>query len=125
MAGIRWNFSPARLFEWLGDIRRRQIERGVMRVAERYSVEIEAWMKANATWQDRTGDARRELRAEIIDVSGKAVTILLRHGVDYGLWLEVANGGRYAILTRALDHWAPMIWRDIQMEVTSGTVILD
>jgi hypothetical protein len=125
MAGIKWDLRPSRLFEWLGDIRRRQIESGVKRVAERNAAKIEEWMRSNAVWQDRTGDARRELKAEIIDISGKAVTVLLRHGVDYGLWLEVANAGRYAILTKALDAWAPIIWSEVQMEITAGTVILD
>jgi hypothetical protein len=88
MAGIKWSLNPARLFEWLGDVRRRQIERGVMRVAERMAKEIEAYMRQNAPWQNRTGNARRLLQAEVIDVTGRAAIILLTHGVDYGIYLE-------------------------------------
>lgn len=123
---IEWKgFTPGRLVEWLGEVRAAQVQRQVERTADRNSKKIEAWMRANAPWTDRTGDARKELRAEVIDITGKAALILLRHGVDYGLWLEVANAGKYAILGRALDTWAPIIWRDIQLELTTGTVILD
>lgn len=122
MAGIRWNFSPARLFEWLGDVRRRQIERGVMRVADRMAKEIEAHMKATAPWNDRTGDARRLLQAEVIDVTGRAAMILLTHGVPYGIHLE-ANG--YAVIGPTLDLYGPRIIRELQIELTGGSWGID
>ena len=84
MAGISWDLRPSRLLEWLGDIRRRQVERGVQRVADRNAVLIEQWMRQNRPWTDRTGDARRLLQAEVLDVTGRAALIVLHHGVDYG-----------------------------------------
>lgn len=126
MAGIKWNFSPARLFEWLGDVRRRQIERGVMKVADRYSIEIEQWMKQNAPWQDRTGQARATLKAEVIDVTGRAAIILLQHGTDYGgLYLETMQAGRFAIISPALDYFAPRLMRDLQIELAGGSFVRD
>ena len=123
---IEWKgFTPGRLVEWLGETRAAQVQRTVERSADRYSKKIEAWMRANAVWTDRTGDARASLRAEVIDITGKAVLILLRHGVDYGVYLETVAGGSYAILGRTLDTWAPVIWRDLQVELTTGTMILD
>lgn len=123
---IEWNgFTPGRLVEWLGETRAAQVQRTVERSADRYSKKIEEWMRANAPWTDQTGDARRELRAEVLDITGKAVLILLRHGVDYGVYLETVAGGSYAILGRTLDTWAPVIWRDLQVELTTGTMILD
>lgn len=123
---IEWKgFTPGRLVEWLGEVRAAQVQRTVERTADRHSKKIEAWMRANAPWTDQTGDARRELRAEVLDITGKAVLILLRHGVDYGVYLETMQAGRFAILGPALDTWAPVIWRDLQVELTTGTVILD
>lgn len=121
MAGIRWNFSPARLFEWLGDMRRRQVERGVTKVATRYANEIEQWMKANRKWTDRTGEARATLKAEVIDVTGRAALILLTYGVDYGVFLETMQAGRFAIIAPALDHFGPRLMRDLQIELAGGT----
>lgn len=121
---IEWrNFTPWRLVEWLGEVRAAQVERQVRRVAERNAAQIEAWMKANAPWTDRTGQARATLRAEVLDVTGRAAVILLRHGVSYGIYLETIQGGTYAIITPALDHFAPQIWRDIQIELAGGTTV--
>ena len=55
------------------------------------------YAKANAVWIDRTGNARRSIAAE--DLSSKDVVLFyLTIGVDYGIWLEVANDGKYRIL---------------------------
>jgi hypothetical protein len=123
---IQWqNFTPWRLVEWLGEVRAAQVERQVTRVAERNAQRIEAWMRANAPWTDRTGDARATLRAEVIDITGRAALVLLRHGVSYGIYLETINQGSFAIIAPALDRWAPIIWREIQIELAAGTLISD
>lgn len=119
MAGIKWNLSPTRLFEWLGDIRRRQIEASVMRVAERQAILIEIWMKQNRKWTDRTGQARATLSAEVIDVTGRATIILLTHGVDYGVFLEMKP--HLQIIGPTLDYWGPRLMRDMQIELAGGT----
>lgn len=121
---IEWrNFTPWRLVEWLGEVRAAQVERQVTRVAERAANQIEQWMKANHVWQNRTGNAEAGLRAEIIDITGRAAVILLQHGVSYGMYLETIQAGQYAIIGPALDHWAPIIWRDIQIELAAGQMI--
>lgn len=122
---IEWkNFTPGALVNWLAEVRAAQVERQVTRVAERNAKAIEAWMKANAPWTDRTGQARATLRAEVLEATGKGALILLRHGVDYGgLYLETMQAGRFAIIGLAIDHWAPIIWRDIQIELAAGQMI--
>lgn len=60
-------------------------------------------MKLKAPWTDRTGAARAGLHKNV-DHSGtsaigfKRHTITFAHGVDYGIWLEVANSGKYQII---------------------------
>lgn len=120
MAGLRWNIRPSALFEWLGDIRRRQVERATLRVADQMAEEIEAWMKANAPWVDRTGQARTTLKAEVIDITGRAALILLTYGVEYGVFLEYAHQGRYAIIAPAIDVFGVRIMRALQAELTTG-----
>jgi len=122
---IEWSgFTPARLVEWLGEVRAAQVRRQVERVANRNAAKIEAWMRANAPWTDRTGQARATLKAEVIDITGQAALILLQHGTDYGgLYLETMQGGRFAIVGPAIDTWAPVIWRDIQLELAAGQMI--
>lgn len=82
-------------------------------VCQARAPEIENWMKANAPWTDRTGNARQTLYAQVIPAL-QEILVLLDHGVDYGLWLEVANAGRYAIVTPAVDYWAPILMADFR-----------
>lgn len=59
--------------------------------------ELEDYMKTHAKWNDRTGNARRNLSATV-EESFDAIRIALAHGVDYGFWLEYAMRMNYAIL---------------------------
>lgn len=78
----------------------------IQRVAEQMISRIRDWMKANAKWKDRTGDARRTLNAWAVNMSYGAL-VVLSHGVPYGIYLETMQAGRFAILKPALNYWAP------------------
>lgn len=67
--------------------------------------DILSYAKQNAPWQDRTGDARAGLDVDVSE-SGGAVYIQLYHQVDYGLWLEVIQNGRFAIIMPTLEQFA-------------------
>jgi hypothetical protein len=60
------------------------------------------WMKKAAPWHDNTSNARNGLFTATSHALGVGSTgehrILFSHGVDYGIWLEVANQGRYQII---------------------------
>lgn len=59
-------------------------------------------MRSEAPWTDRTANARQGLFAR----SGKAegrYYIVLYHTVPYGIWLEIKNSGRYAIIEPSLQ----------------------
>jgi hypothetical protein len=86
----------------------------VRAIADRWAPEIQNWMKENAPWTDRTGNARQGLYTEVQDVANVMVSIILSHGVDYGLFLEVSNQGRYAIINPAIDHFGPKVWADVK-----------
>jgi len=68
----------------------------------KYAVEAEQTAKANAPWTDRTGDARKLLKGEVID-DGETLGVRLLHRVEYGKHLETANDGRYAILKPTIE----------------------
>ena len=89
------------------------IATGAMRmeqVMEDGAHEIEMAAKANAPWEDQTGDARRGGTAEM-GVEGAEAYIELYHTVDYGLWLELIQDGRFAIIMPTLEQLAPGIIR--------------
>lgn len=70
---------------------------------ENMAAQAEARMRTGAPWTDRTGAARGSLSATP-EQSGRLFTLILAHGVSYGIWLEVSNDGRYAIV-RPTQEW--------------------
>jgi hypothetical protein len=74
--------------------------------------EITAWMSANAKWDDRTGDARRSLKANVRRISNAYLTLALFYddkNVDYDIFLENMSGGKFSILMPTLEHWLPRL----------------
>lgn len=73
----------------------------------------EAWMKLNAPWTDDTGAARSGLTATAYR-EGKSYVMLLSYSVHYGIWLEVANSGRFQILGPAMVAVGNKILSDLK-----------
>ena len=82
----------------------------IILLAKDWAGTMEGRAKINASWQDRTGDARAGLRGEVV-VGRNQVTIALAHSMDYGPYLEMANDGKYAVLKPTLDAAIPDIYR--------------
>lgn len=108
-----WTVPPEAAFLGLTDAYTKAIHQAVFAIMTARAPEIENWMKQNAIWQDRTGNARQALWSQAIDGISEVV-ILLSHGMDYGFWLEVANAGKYSVINPAIDHWVPIIMADLQ-----------
>lgn len=64
---------------------------------EKEAKELEKYMKANAPWQDRTGDARENLNTKV-EQKGQKITIILSNPMYYGYYLEQKMGKRFAII---------------------------
>lgn len=67
----------------------------------------QAAMKLEAPWTDRTTNARNGLTAVPKHSGTSAIgfavhQIIFAHGVNYGIWLEVANSGKYQIIMPVL-----------------------
>lgn len=120
--GFKWEVDPKVAFEDLAQNYAQTIFTTGRIVAQQRAGDMVEWCQENAVWTDRTGDARRTLHADVADSPGVATTITLAHGVPYGIWLEIANQGRFAIIAPAIDHWAPIIMQDIQRLINLGLV---
>lgn len=72
------------------------------------AADIEDYMKANAPWDDQTGDARDGLGAEA-HTEGFHHYIELFHSVDYGIWLEVKWSGQWAIIVPTMEAMGPHV----------------
>ena len=75
----------------------------VRQVAEYFRAVLETYAKENAPWEDRTANARQTLHALVDDLAKDVVALYLSHGVTYGLWLEIANGGKYAVIWPTIE----------------------
>lgn len=76
--------------------------RAIKATLDYQAAKSETWMRTNARWTDRTTNARNGLFATVDDTLGDDTWLLvLSHTVSYGIWLEVANNGKYAIVRPA------------------------
>ncbi len=108
-----WDVSPEEAFAQTYDAYAASIYRGILRLAKQYAPQIEAWMKQNAVWTDRTSNARQSLYAEV-EALLFSIAISFDHGMEYGYWLEFANQGEYAIVGPALDYWSVQFWEAVK-----------
>lgn len=85
------------------DVYERKIYQAVHSVGEYFSPIVESEAKANASWVDRTGNARQGLHGFVEDVSESIVLLVLQHKMEYGIFLELSHQGRYAIILPTLE----------------------
>ena len=117
--GIRWQRPPSELataIERYGD----RVLTTVAAIAQYSATQMQNDAKANATWVDRTGNARTGLfGTSEADFAAKVVTIYLSHAavIDYGVYLELGGGsdgspgsGKYAIIMKTMqNHYEPLM----------------
>lgn len=100
--GIVWQVRPAKLkpkIEAYGD----KVLAGIYAIGQYITLKMQSEAQKGGPWTDRTGNARKMLRGEIESAAEYIMTLYLVHGVDYGLWLEVAHGGQYAVIMDVLE----------------------
>lgn len=76
--------------------------------ADTSAKKMEGEAKTSAIWEDRTGAARQRLNGTW-KWQGNIVRIELSHGVNYGIWLELCNEGKYAVITPTINKMSPKI----------------
>lgn len=85
----------------------------ILMYASTKASELESKMKVNRPWTDRTNMAKMTLNAKVSQPSSEVVRITLAHGVDYGIWLELANGKNYAIIAPTIREESPRVVEDL------------
>lgn len=106
---IVWRTPPdalARAIEQYGE----RVLIAVAAVAGQLATKMEGAAKRDAPWTDRTGNARSGLfGTSEANIAQQLVVIYLSHGpvIDYGVFLELAHGGRYAVVMRTIESHLP------------------
>lgn len=89
------------------------IEKGLNSMESKFDLAMQAFLdnageklvsygKENAKWVNRTGAARDRLNSYSGKVN-KGYKLYFAHGVDYGIWLELANEKKYAIVYKTIQ----------------------
>lgn len=82
-------------------------------LAQNWAGRLEGYMKRYAPWTDRTGAARAGLYGTA-ELDRDEVVIRLGHTVDYGVYLELAHDGKYAIIELTRRTFQDDIVRDFR-----------
>lgn len=137
-SGFTWIVSPEVISKGLDDYGRKAMI-AIQAVANYWGQSIQDEARNEAIWDDRTGNARSglffavdgfgldpligevspEAKSEMDDVaieSGDANTLIvtLGHTVFYGKFLELSNGGKYAIILTTIEKNLPTLERMLQ-----------
>jgi hypothetical protein len=137
-SGFEWVVSPKVLAKGLEDYGKKALI-AIQAIANYWGQSIQDEARQNANWEDRTGNARGglffavdgfglepivgtvtpEATSEMSDVvveSGDANTLVitLAHTVFYGKFLELSNGGRYAIIMSTIEANLGSLERQVQ-----------
>lgn len=135
---FEWKVSPKVIADGLEKYGQRALV-AIQAVANYWGQSIQDQARENAPWEDRTGNARGglffavdgfglepltggvtpEARSEMSDVaveSGDKDTLIitLAHTVFYGKFLELSNGGRYAIIMSTIEANLGSLERQVQ-----------
>ena len=80
-----------------------KVQMGLEEQADRvWTKLLENYAKENARWENRTGHARQRLKSDYI-ILENGIKLRLKHGVDYGKWLELAHEKKYSIIPETIE----------------------
>lgn len=72
-------------------------------LAEQGALQLQNSARENRKWTDRTGHARQRLTGYVGKIP-EGYRITLAHGVDYGIWLELAHEKRFSIIPQTIEY---------------------
>lgn len=112
MARISFTFDDRRMRQKVQSMDSR-VNQAIGAVVDYHGLLGEGAMRSNAVWTDRTGAARSSLSTDV-EHSGSKHTITFAHGVHYGIWLEIANSGRYQVIMPTIREVGPMLMNNLR-----------
>lgn len=71
--------------------------------AEQGALKLQNSAQENRKWTDRTSQARQRLKG-FVNVLSTGYRLNLAHGVDYGIWLELAHEKKYSIIPQTIRY---------------------
>ena len=84
-----FSFDPTGLLQGLTQTESKA-DVAIRMYAEQSALKLQNYAKEHRRWTDRTGHARQRLTGSSAKIT-TGYRLQLAHGVDYGLWLELAK----------------------------------
>ena len=107
MARVGFEFDPKNMIQRINEAASKS-EIAISMYAENAALTLQNYAREHRPWTDRTGHARQRLTGSVARVS-QGYQIILAHGVDYGVWLELAHEKRYAIIQPTIQAKSPEV----------------
>lgn len=104
-SGFKWDTTRFKSPTHMED----KLRRAIHGVCKYWDGPVETHMKTRAPWTDRTGNARSGLAAQAVKESDDVYSIIMTYNVRYGIFLEVCNDGKYAIIKPTLTVYGPKV----------------
>lgn len=82
-----------------------------------YAPLIEGDMKQNAAWTDRSSNARQTLAVFVYEERPMVLALAAKQHMYYGKYLELSNGGKYAIVMPTLTRYYAPVWSNVRQTV--------
>lgn len=122
--GVTYNIPPTVMMGQVAEEFLHTVLVSGKNAAHRQAREIDEWLGPHAPWKDRTTLARKGLHAFLDETTGPLGTIVISHSttLDYVIWLEIANQGRFSIIRPALDYWGRKTQSTLQNLVNLGII---
>ena len=111
--GFHWRRPPSVISRGLKGWQARA-EAALLALGVESAQRMQDHARRHAPWTDRTGNARSGLTGGA-EREGKTVTIILAQTVFYGVYLELSNGGRYAIIMPTIEYELPTLMRQLNI----------
>lgn len=137
-SGFVWVQPPSNIAKGVADYAAK-CEVALYAIASKWGQDVQNETRINAAWEDRTGNARsglfyavdglgmgevvgdisagaRSLMRETEEVKGdkNTLVIVVAHTVFYGKYLELARGGKYAIILSTIEKNLPRLEQMVQ-----------
>ena len=109
---LRWEVPPSKAFPNLTFLLAAQLEADLLALMNRYQPTVENYMKQQAPWTDRTGNARQGMYARVHHTPKVSIRMDLDHSMWYGKYLGYHHAGRFAIVLPTRDYYAPRMIAD-------------
>lgn len=100
MAGLKFDLSG--MISGLADCESKA-DIAIRMLADQGALQFQNSARENRKWTDRTGHARQRLTGYVGKIP-EGYRITLAHGVDYGIWLELAHEKRFAIIPQTIEY---------------------